>query len=124
MSAPRTATKPLRLGGRGEEPRPPPKDEGEAPPRIEARRYTIHGVACRRWVAVGAPARVSGNIDRKRFRSSALWCKMEALGKRVAMVAQGAPLLAETLDKLGVGEWSEWPWWPRVRPCLRRHWTS
>ena len=73
---------------------------------------------------MGAPARVSGNIDRKRFRSSALWCKMEALGKRVAMVAQGAPLLAETLDKLGVGEWSEWPWWPRARPCLRRHWTS
>ena len=67
---------------------------------------------------MGAPARVSGNIDRKRFRSSALWCKMEALGKRVAMVAQGAPLLAETLDKLGVGEWSRVA---RLKDCLGSH---
>ena len=49
-------------------------------------------------------ARVARHIDKKKFKAAKVWTMMDALSRRVAGVAGGAPKADEAVVKLDVGE--------------------
>ena len=61
-------------------------------------------------------AYVARHIDKKKFKGAKVWTMMDALSRRVAGVAGGAPKAGEAIRKLDVGETDRdrWQWIGRV----------